>query len=199
MIKVEHLSKKFGELAVLRDVNAEIARGEVVSIIGPSGCGKSTFLRCLNLLARPSGGAITIDGVDALAKGTDVPALRQKMNMVFQSFNLFSHLTVMENLTLAPIRLKGRSRQDAEREAMELLQQAHMIGGRLDHPLTPLALVELGRLAQNKNELELAQRYYFEASMSAAAYEQPDLVEEGAPLDHGLARLCNLFPFHLDP
>ena len=122
MIKVEHLSKKFGELTVLRDVNAEIATGEVVSIIGPSGCGKSTFLRCLNLLERPSGGSITVDGVDALAKGTDVPALRQKMNMVFQSFNLFSHLTVMENLTLAPMRLKGRSRQDAERDAMDLLK-----------------------------------------------------------------------------
>ena len=107
MIKVEHLSKNFGDLTVLRDVNAEIATGEVVSIIGPSGCGKSTFLRCLNLLERPSGGSITIDGVDVLAKGTDVPGLRQKMNMVFQSFNLFSHLTVMENLTLAPDSTEG--------------------------------------------------------------------------------------------
>jgi polar amino acid transport system ATP-binding protein len=122
MIKVEHLSKKFGDLTVLRDVCAEIATGEVVSIIGPSGCGKSTFLRCLNLLERPSGGSITVDGVDVLAKGTDVPGLRQKMNMVFQSFNLFSHLTVMENLTLAPTRLKGVAPRDAQRKAVELLK-----------------------------------------------------------------------------
>ena len=122
MIKIEHLAKKFGELTVLRDVNAEIATGEVVSIIGPSGCGKSTFLRCLNLLERPTRGTISIDGVDILAKGTDVAMLRQKMNMVFQSFNLFSHLTVMGNLTLAPIRLKGLGRADAERKAMELLK-----------------------------------------------------------------------------
>ena len=122
MIKVEHLSKKFGDLTVLRDVNAEIATGEVVSIIGPSGCGKSTFLRCLNLLERPSGGSITVDGIDVLANGADAPRLRQKMNMVFQSFNLFSHLSVMDNLTLAPRRLKGVQRQEAERKAMELLK-----------------------------------------------------------------------------
>lgn len=122
MIKVEHLSKHYGDLAVLKDVTIEIEKGEVISIIGPSGTGKSTFLRCLNLLDRPSGGSIHIDGVDILDAGTDVPKIRQKMNMVFQSFNLFSHLSVLENLTLGPIKLRGMNKMDAERKSLELLR-----------------------------------------------------------------------------
>ncbi|NTW50962.1 MAG: ATP-binding cassette domain-containing protein [Chlorobiaceae bacterium] len=121
MIKVEHLSKNFGQLSVLKDVNIEIREGEVISVIGPSGSGKSTLLRCINLLERPSGGSIRIDGVDLLDPKTNVPKIRQKMNMVFQSFNLFDHLSVMENLTLAPIKLLGKSRAEAERKAIELL------------------------------------------------------------------------------
>ena len=95
MIKVEHLSKTFGDLAVLKDITTEINKGEVVSIIGPSGTGKSTLLRCLNLLEHPSGGSIQIDGVNILAKSANVAKMRQQMNMVFQSFNLFSHLSVL--------------------------------------------------------------------------------------------------------
>ena len=122
MIKVEHLSKNYGDLMVLKDICTEIKKGEVVSIIGPSGTGKSTFLRCLNLLENPSGGSIVIDGEDVLNKNTDVPKIRQKMNMVFQSFNLFSHLSVLENLTLAPIKLKGLSQEEAEKKSMGLLR-----------------------------------------------------------------------------
>ena len=122
MIKVEHLSKKFDDFVVLKDINTEIKKGEVVSIIGPSGAGKSTFLRCLNLLEYPSGGSIRIDGVDILDKKTDVPKIRQKMNMVFQSFNLFSHLSVLENLTIGPVNLKGMSKEAARLKAMELLR-----------------------------------------------------------------------------
>lgn len=122
MIKIEHLSKVYGNLTVLKDINAEIRKGEVVSIIGPSGTGKSTLLRCLNLLEQPTSGAITVDGIDVLAPGADVPAIRQRMNMVFQSFNLFAHLSVLENLTLAPIKLKKVSQQDAEAKAMDLLR-----------------------------------------------------------------------------
>lgn len=122
MIKVEHLSKKYGDLVVLKDISTEIKKGEVISIIGPSGTGKSTFLRCLNLLDQPSGGSISIDDEDILDKKTDVAKVRQKMNMVFQSFNLFSHLSVLENLTLAPIKLKGLSKAEAEEKSMGLLR-----------------------------------------------------------------------------
>jgi polar amino acid transport system ATP-binding protein len=121
MIKVEHLAKHYGKSVVLRDVNAEIAKGEVVSIIGPSGTGKSTFLRCLNLLEQPTGGHIHIDGVDLMAPGANVPAMRQRMNMVFQSFNLFAHLSVLDNLTLGPVKLKGMPLAQAEQKARELL------------------------------------------------------------------------------
>ena len=126
MISVKHLSKVYKngdrELPVLRDVNCEIAKGEVIGIIGPSGTGKSTFLRCLNRLEEPSGGQIEIDGTDILDRKADVNLLRRKMGMVFQSFNLFEHLTILDNITLCPRTLLGRSREDAEARAMELLQ-----------------------------------------------------------------------------
>lgn len=122
MIEVEKLSKRFGDLVVLSDISVRIEKGEVVSIIGPSGTGKSTFLRCLNLLDRPSGGAIRINGMDILDPKANVARVRQKMNMVFQSFNLFSHLSVLDNLTIAPIRLKRQDRATAERKAFELLR-----------------------------------------------------------------------------
>ncbi|HPB56099.1 MAG TPA: ATP-binding cassette domain-containing protein, partial [Candidatus Aminicenantes bacterium] len=121
MISVKHLSKVFGDTTVLKDVNAEIQRGEVISIIGPSGTGKSTFLRCLNLLERPTGGEVTIDGINLLDRKTDVYKLRQKMGMVFQSFNLFSHLMVVENIMLGPVNLLGSGRQEAFEDAMRLL------------------------------------------------------------------------------
>ncbi len=122
MIRVEGLSKSFGATRVLKGVDLEIRKGEVVSIIGPSGTGKSTVLRCLNLLERPSGGTIRIDGTDILARGVDVPRIRRKMGMVFQSFNLFPHLTALGNLTLAPTKLLGRSVTEAERKGLDLLR-----------------------------------------------------------------------------
>ena len=134
MIKVEHLSKKYGDLVVLKDISTEIKKGEVVSIIGPSGTGKSTFLRCLNLLDQPSGGSISIDGEDVLNKKTDVAKIRQKMNMVFQSFNLFSHLSVLENLTLAPIKLKGISKEEAEKKSMDLLRMVGLAEKAYNYP-----------------------------------------------------------------
>jgi len=122
MIRIENLTKNFGDLEVLKGVTTEIQKGEVISIIGPSGCGKSTFLRCLNLLETPTGGAIFVGGEELTAPGFDAGAIRQKMNMVFQSFNLFAHLTTLENLTLAPMKLKGESKEDAEAYAMSLLR-----------------------------------------------------------------------------
>ncbi len=122
MIKTEHLSKSFGDLTVLKDITTEIQKGEVIAIIGPSGTGKSTFLRCLNLLEKPSGGSIDIDGINLLAKNTDISKMRQKMGMVFQSFNLYAHLPVLENLTLGPVKLLGKSKAEANENAMELLK-----------------------------------------------------------------------------
>jgi len=122
MIKVEKLAKNFGDLKVLKEINLEIHKGEIISIIGPSGTGKSTFLRCLNLLEMPTSGKIFIDNENILDKDTNVPRLRQKMGMVFQSFNLFSHLTVIENLTIGQIKLLKRKKQEAEKRAMDLLK-----------------------------------------------------------------------------
>ena len=134
MIRVENLTKAFGSNMVLNGVNAEIRAGEVVSIIGPSGTGKSTFLRCLNLLDRPTGGSVFIGGKDALARDADVPAMRQKMNMVFQSFNLFSHLCALDNLTLAPMHLRKMPREQAEHEAVEILRLVGLAEKRYHFP-----------------------------------------------------------------
>jgi polar amino acid transport system ATP-binding protein len=122
MIRTQNISKHYGQLTVLKDISTEIKKGEVVSIIGPSGTGKSTFLRCLNLLETPTGGSIFIDGIPILDKKTNVPKVRQKMGMVFQSFNLYSHLSVLENLTIGPIKLLGKSKTEANQKAVELLK-----------------------------------------------------------------------------
>jgi polar amino acid transport system ATP-binding protein len=122
MISIRNLSKHYGDLIVLDQIDADIQKGEVISIIGPSGTGKSTLLRCLNLLEMPTGGSIRIDNIELMDKNTQVPKIRQRMGMVFQSFNLFAHLTVIENLTLAPVKLLGKSKADAEIKAIELLK-----------------------------------------------------------------------------
>ncbi len=127
MIQIRNLSKRFGNLTVLKDITADIRRGEVISIIGPSGTGKSTLLRCLNLLETPTGGSITIDGIELLDRRTDVPRLRQRMGMVFQSFNLYAHLTVLRNLTIGPITLRGLTRAAADARAVELLKLVGLV------------------------------------------------------------------------
>lgn len=123
LIEVSDLHKSFGELKVLKGVSEHISKGEVVSIIGPSGGGKSTFLRCLNLLEIPDSGKILFEGEDITAKGVNIDLHRQKMGMVFQQFNLFPHMTIMKNLTIAPMKLQGVSQKDAEAEAMRLLER----------------------------------------------------------------------------
>ncbi|MDD4919211.1 MAG: amino acid ABC transporter ATP-binding protein [Bacteroidales bacterium] len=134
MIRVEHLSKKFGDLVVLSDVNIHIKKGEVISVIGPSGTGKSTFLRCLNLLDPPSGGKIFVDGQEITAPGAKVSRLRQKMGMVFQDFNLFMHLSVLDNLTLAPVKLLGKTKEEATAQAHELLQMVGLASKEKAYP-----------------------------------------------------------------
>jgi len=122
IIKTEQLSKCFkGSIHALKNVNTEIKRGEVVVIIGPSGSGKSTFLRSLNLLEEPTDGHILVDGIDILNPKTDINIMRQKMGMVFQHFNLFPHMTILQNLSLAPIKLLNMTKEDAHKKAMELL------------------------------------------------------------------------------
>ena len=134
MISIRHLAKVYGETRVLRDVSCDIEQGEVVSVIGPSGTGKSTMLRCINLLERPTSGQIVVDGQDVCGDDVDVTALRLKVGMVFQSFNLFSHLTVIENLMMAPCDLLGMGRTDAYRRAMQLLSQVGLPDRRLAYP-----------------------------------------------------------------
>ena len=123
LIKVEGLEKSFGKNAVLKGIDTEIKRGEVVCIIGASGSGKSTFLRCLNLLEEPTGGKIFFNDVDITDPKTDINLHRQKMGMVFQQFNLFPHMTVLKNMTIAPIKVLGISKEEAEDRAMKLLER----------------------------------------------------------------------------
>lgn len=123
LIQVEDLKKSFGSVEVLKGINTEIRKGEVVVVIGPSGSGKSTFLRCLNRLEEPTGGHIYFEGTDILDKSVNINQHRQKMGMVFQQFNLFPHMTILRNMTLAPMKLKGMSREDAEKKALSLLER----------------------------------------------------------------------------
>ncbi len=132
MIDVNGLTKDFGSLSVLKGVDAHVSKGEVISIIGPSGCVKRTFLRCLNRLETPTAGSIKVDGIDLMDPQTNLPKVRQHMNMVFQGFNLYEHLTGLENLTLAPIKLAGVDKAQAEIRGRELLQQVGL-AERADH------------------------------------------------------------------
>ena len=123
MIEVRNLTKRFGQLTVLNDISTSFAAKEVVSVIGPSGGGKSTFLRCLNLLETPTSGEIIFDGVNICDKKTDINLHRQKMGMVFQQFNLFENMNVLRNLTIAPMKIRKMSREEAETKAEELVRR----------------------------------------------------------------------------
>ena len=134
IIKVENLCKGFGELKVLRNINQHVNMGEVVSIIGPSGSGKSTFLRCLNLLEVPDSGKITFEGVEITDKKIDIDNHRQKMGMVFQHFNVFPNMTVLENITLAPVLEKKVPKEQAQEEAEELLKKVGLLEKKDEYP-----------------------------------------------------------------
>ena len=123
LIQVKNLGKNFGDMKVLKRINVDIHQGDVVFVVGPSGSGKSTFLRCLNLLEEPTEGTITFEGTDITNPKTDIDKHRQKMGMVFQQFNLFPHMTIMKNLTIAPIKLQGKKPEEARRTAMGLLKR----------------------------------------------------------------------------
>ena len=134
MISVKDLHKSFGGVTVLDGISTDIEKGDVVCIIGPSGSGKSTFLRCLNRLETPDSGKILLDGVDLTDPAADLNRQRMKMGMVFQQFNLFPHMTVLKNLTLAPMLLKKESQQTAEQRAMTLLERVGLAGRAGEYP-----------------------------------------------------------------
>ncbi len=126
MLEVKKLKKRFGSNVVLNDISFNVSKGDIISIVGPSGSGKSTLLRCLNLIEKPSSGDIIFEGISLIGKKTDLSLLRQKMGMVFQQFNLFPHLTVIDNITLAPVKLKLMNEVTARKKALELLNTINL-------------------------------------------------------------------------
>lgn len=134
LISIQHLRKEFGDFVPLKDINAEIRKGDVISIIGPSGTGKSTLLRCLNRLEEPTSGRILVDGVDMGSKNCRLDLMRQRMGMVFQNFNLFTHMNVIENIMYAPIKLKGMSTEEAYELGMKLLRTVGLADKELNYP-----------------------------------------------------------------
>ena len=134
MIRIEHLRKEYPTAVPLKDVNVEIHKGDIISVIGPSGTGKSTLIRCINLLDKPTSGKIFVDGEEITAKGSDVARIRRKMGMVFQHFNLFPHMTVIENIMAAPMDLLGLSKQEAYDRGIELLRKVGLADKALNYP-----------------------------------------------------------------
>jgi len=134
VIKVKNLKKEFRGTAVLKGITTDINKGDVLCVIGPSGSGKSTFLRCLNMLEKPTGGNIYFDGTDLTDKKTDLNLHRQKMGMVFQQFNLFPHMTILKNMTCAPVMLKKMTKEQAEAKAMELLDRVGLADRANSYP-----------------------------------------------------------------
>ena len=134
LIEIRNLGKSFGDHEVLKDISLDVHKGEVISIIGPSGCGKSTFLRSINLLERPTSGSIKVEGVDILDPDTDVDMLRRKIGMVFQSFNLFPHKTVKENVMLAPVKLKIMTEEEASEKADMILKRVRLLNKADQYP-----------------------------------------------------------------
>jgi ABC-type polar amino acid transport system ATPase subunit len=134
VISIKKLLKNFGDTEVLKEIDLEISPGEVVVIIGPSGSGKSTLLRCLNLLEQPTGGQIAFEGKNLLSKEIAIDEIRQKMGMVFQNFNLFPHKTVLENITISPIKVKKQTQEAAEKKALDLLEQVGLADKANSYP-----------------------------------------------------------------
>ena len=134
LLQIEHLTKRYGDKTVLEDLSLTVREGEVLVIVGPSGCGKSTLLRCINALEPVQGGTVALDGEAVGRESKNLPALRQKVGMVFQSYELFPHLSVLDNVTLAPRKVQRRDRADAEREALELLERVGLSDRAKDYP-----------------------------------------------------------------
>lgn len=134
ILKVKGITKRFDDIAVFENLSLTVNKGEVVVIVGPSGCGKSTFLRCLNALEDIQEGEITLEGESVNSNRKDISRIREKIGMVFQSYDLFPHLTILQNITLAPIKVKKRTKADAEKEALELLERVGLLSKKDNYP-----------------------------------------------------------------